>query len=72
MADHEILEKKHFFFQLHALKFFLISREDYCLKNGLPMIKFQLKWNVSQSEELSSFEFMVIHYILPSSYHVAL
>ena len=43
MADHEILEKKHFFFQLHALKFFLISREDYCLKNGLPMIKFQLK-----------------------------
>ena len=34
----EILEKKQFFL-LHALKFLLVCREDYCLKNGLVLVK---------------------------------
>ena len=34
----KILEKKQFF-QLYALKFLLLCREDYCLNNGLSLVK---------------------------------
>ena len=34
----EILEKEQFF-QLHALKSFLFAERDYCLNDGLLLIK---------------------------------
>ena len=34
----EILEKKQFF-QLHVLKFLFLCHEDYCLNNGLLLVK---------------------------------